>query len=113
MKTTRRVLITGASIAGPTLAYWLSRQGMDVTVVERAPGFRDGGQTIDICGAGRVVAERMGIVDAIRANSPHEESIKLVGQSGTNLNLSTPGSGRLAKLAFETAVKGLLRVKPK
>jgi 2-polyprenyl-6-methoxyphenol hydroxylase-like FAD-dependent oxidoreductase len=35
-----RVLVSGASIAGPVLAYWLTRRGFDVTVVERAPALR-------------------------------------------------------------------------
>jgi 2-polyprenyl-6-methoxyphenol hydroxylase-like FAD-dependent oxidoreductase len=38
----RSVLISGASIAGPTLAYWLDRYGFEVTVVERAPAVRSG-----------------------------------------------------------------------
>ncbi|QAX85430.1 FAD-binding monooxygenase [Pseudomonas sp. DTU12.3] len=76
----QKVLVTGASIAGPTLAYWLSRYGMDVTVVEKAPEFRDGGQTIDVRGAGRVVVQRMGLEDLIRANTTHEQGIAFVDQ---------------------------------
>lgn len=75
-----KVLVTGASIAGPALAYWLSRQGMDITVVERAPEFRDGGQTIDVRGAGRVVLQRMGLEDQVRANTTHEKGIAFVDQ---------------------------------
>jgi len=37
-----RVLISGASIAGPALAHWLGRHGFDVTVVEIAPALREG-----------------------------------------------------------------------
>src|ERR1700761_2046298 len=56
------VLISGASIAGPALAYWLSRYGFHVTVVERAPELRPGGQAIDFKGqTHRTVLERMGI----------------------------------------------------
>jgi len=73
--------VTGASIAGPALAYWLSRQGMDVTVVERAPAFRDGGQTIDVRGAGREVVRRMGLEDLIRANTTQEQGIAFVDQN--------------------------------
>lgn len=76
----KKILVTGASIAGPALAYWLSRQGMDVTVVERAPAFRDGGQTIDVRGAGRVVIQRMGLEDLIRANTTQEQGIAFVDQ---------------------------------
>lgn len=75
-----KILITGASVAGPTLAYWLARQGMDVTVVERAAQFRDGGQTIDVRGAGKVVAQRMGLESAIRSKTTHENGIKFVDE---------------------------------
>ncbi|MFM9380990.1 FAD-dependent monooxygenase [Pseudomonas sp. UV AK001] len=77
----KKVLVTGASIAGPALAYWLSRQGMDVTVVERAPAFRDGGQTIDVRGAGREVVRRMGLEDLIRANTTQEQGIAFVDRN--------------------------------
>ncbi|CAF1227936.1 unnamed protein product, partial [Adineta steineri] len=46
------VLIAGAGIAGPILAFWLSRAGMRSVVVERAPELRTAGQTIDIRGVG-------------------------------------------------------------
>ncbi len=57
----RRILITGASVAGNIVAWWLGRAGFDVTVVERNPGFRDGGQNIDVRGPGREVLRRMGL----------------------------------------------------
>ncbi len=63
----RTVLISGASIAGPTLAYWLVRYGFHVTLVERAPGLRLGGQAVDLRGTARQVAERMGLLPQIRA----------------------------------------------
>lgn len=61
------VLVSGASVAGPALAFWLRRYGFDVTVVERAPAPRPGGQGIDVRGAGRTVLDRMGIADQVRA----------------------------------------------
>ena len=61
------VLISGASIAGPALAYWLSRYGFHVTVVERAPELRPGGHAIDFKGqTHRTVLERMGVWDEIQ-----------------------------------------------
>jgi 2-polyprenyl-6-methoxyphenol hydroxylase-like FAD-dependent oxidoreductase len=61
------VLISGASIAGPALALWLVRYGFAVTVVERAPGLRRGGQAVDFKGVThRTVLERMGILDDVR-----------------------------------------------
>jgi 2-polyprenyl-6-methoxyphenol hydroxylase-like FAD-dependent oxidoreductase len=66
MKNTKDILISGASIAGPALAYWLRRYGFTTTVVERAPTPRPGGQAIDLRGAARGVADRMGILDHVR-----------------------------------------------
>ncbi|GAB3891397.1 FAD-dependent monooxygenase [Kibdelosporangium lantanae] len=62
-----RVLVTGASIAGPALAHWLRRRGAEVTVVERAPGLRPGGQAVDARGVTKEVIRRMGLDAAIRA----------------------------------------------
>jgi 2-polyprenyl-6-methoxyphenol hydroxylase-like FAD-dependent oxidoreductase len=62
-----RVLVTGASIAGPALAHWLHRRGAEVTVVERAPGLRPGGQAVDARGVAKEVIRRMGLDEAVRA----------------------------------------------
>jgi 2-polyprenyl-6-methoxyphenol hydroxylase-like FAD-dependent oxidoreductase len=62
-----RVLVTGASIAGPALAHWLHRRGAEVTVVERAPGLRPGGQAVDARGVAKEVIHRMGLDAAVRA----------------------------------------------
>lgn len=62
-----RVLIAGASIAGPALAHWLRRWGAEVTVVERTPELRPGGQAVDARGVARDVIERMGLDEAVRA----------------------------------------------
>jgi 2-polyprenyl-6-methoxyphenol hydroxylase-like FAD-dependent oxidoreductase len=60
------VLISGASIAGPALAYWLDRYGFQVTVVEKAPAPRPGGQAVDFKGrTHRTVLERMDLWEAI------------------------------------------------
>jgi hypothetical protein len=71
------ILVSGASVAGLSAAYWLSHYGFKVTVVERAPQLRPGGQALDVRGAAAIeVAERMGILATIRARST-----KLVGMS--------------------------------
>jgi 2-polyprenyl-6-methoxyphenol hydroxylase-like FAD-dependent oxidoreductase len=62
-----RVLVAGASIAGPALAHWLHRRGAEVTVVERAPGLRPGGQAVDARGVAKEVIRRMGLDEAVRA----------------------------------------------
>ncbi|MFI0769401.1 FAD-dependent monooxygenase [Streptomyces sp. NPDC021218] len=62
----RTVLISGASIAGPALAYWLHRSGCAVTVVEKAGALRAGGYPIDIRGTAIEVVRRMGILPRLR-----------------------------------------------
>jgi 2-polyprenyl-6-methoxyphenol hydroxylase-like FAD-dependent oxidoreductase len=62
-----KVLVAGASIAGPALAHWLRRRGAEVTVVERAPGLRPGGQAVDARGVTKEVIRRMGLDAAVRA----------------------------------------------
>ena len=61
------VLVSGASIAGPTLAYWLHRYGFEVTVVERSHAVRGGGYPIDVRGAAVEVIRRMGLREQLRA----------------------------------------------
>ncbi|MFD7091946.1 FAD-dependent monooxygenase [Streptomyces sp. NPDC059896] len=62
----RTVLISGAGIAGPALAYWLNRYGYEVTVVEKADTPRSGGYPIDVRGTALEVVRRMGILPRLR-----------------------------------------------
>ncbi|WP_328659118.1 FAD-dependent monooxygenase [Streptomyces sp. NBC_00334] len=62
----RTALISGASIAGPALAYWLNRYGYAVTVVEKAPTLRGGGYPVDVRGTALEVVRRMGILPRLR-----------------------------------------------
>ena len=65
-----KVLISGASIAGPVLAYWLTRHGFHVTVVERAPALRKtGGHAIDLFRPAMEISERMGVLPRIEARA--------------------------------------------
>ncbi|MCW3819688.1 FAD-dependent monooxygenase [Micromonospora sp. DR5-3] len=78
----RTVLISGASVAGPALAYWLRRYGFSVTVVEQAPTLRAGGHAVDVRGAARDVVERMGIMPRVRQDSVDERGVALVDRHG-------------------------------
>ncbi|PWH26441.1 FAD-binding monooxygenase, partial [Xanthomonas euvesicatoria] len=78
----RRILITGASIAGNTAAWTLAHRGFDVTVVERATRFRDGGQNIDVRGVGREVLQRMGLEQAALAQGTGEEGTAWIDAHG-------------------------------
>lgn len=76
------ILISGASIAGPTLAYWLAAAGWTTTVIERTPTLRREGQNIDIRGAAREVIRRMGLEDRIRAAHTGELGTQFIGVHG-------------------------------
>ncbi len=67
--TSKTVLISGASVAGPALAYWLARYGFAVTVVEQAPSLREGGYKVDIRGVAMDVIDRMGLSQEVRKAS--------------------------------------------
>src|SRR4051812_47992484 len=74
-----KVLISGASIAGPALAYWLGHYGHQVTVVELAPALRKGGYAVDFRGtANNVVLERMGVLDELRARQTGGTAMRFV-----------------------------------
>jgi 2-polyprenyl-6-methoxyphenol hydroxylase-like FAD-dependent oxidoreductase len=78
----RTVLISGAGIAGPALAFWLRRHGFAPTVVEVAPAPRPGGHAVDLRGAGREVVERMGLLDTVRAERVDERGFAYVDGRG-------------------------------
>jgi 2-polyprenyl-6-methoxyphenol hydroxylase-like FAD-dependent oxidoreductase len=61
------VLISGAGVAGPTLAYWLARKGFRPTVVERMRDLRSSGSPVDVRGPAVGVADRMGLMPQLRA----------------------------------------------
>ncbi len=77
-----RALVSGASIAGLSAAYWLSRAGWEVTVLERASRFRDGGQNVDVRGVGREVLDRMGLMAAARERNTTETATVMVDEHG-------------------------------
>ena len=80
-----RVLVTGASVAGPALAHWLHRRGADVTVVERAPELRPGGQAVDARGVTKDVIARMGLDAAVRAARTETAGASVVDVDGNVL----------------------------
>ena len=81
-----KVLVSGASIAGPALAYWLNRYGCTVTVVEQAPALRAGGQAVDFKGGThRQVLERMGILDDVRRLQTGKTDLVIVDEHDKRL----------------------------
>ncbi|GII75067.1 hypothetical protein Sru01_00490 [Sphaerisporangium rufum] len=92
------VLISGASVAGPALAFFLRRHGFAVTVVEHAPAPRPGGQAIDVRGVALTVVERMGILDDVRRHRTRMRGMSMLDGDGRELWRSTEvalSSGRL------------------
>jgi 2-polyprenyl-6-methoxyphenol hydroxylase-like FAD-dependent oxidoreductase len=65
----RTVLISGASVAGPSLAFWLARFGFTTTIVERARALREGGYAVDFRGTSMEAVRRMGLLDAVKAEA--------------------------------------------
>ncbi|MFI6324718.1 FAD-dependent monooxygenase [Nonomuraea sp. NPDC050556] len=90
-----RILISGASIAGLTLAHWLVRHGFRPTVVERAPGLRPGGNGVDVSGPAIDVVERMGIMPQVRAAATDVRGMKFVGaddRAVARIGIGDPGA---------------------
>lgn len=91
---TRRAVISGAGIAGPALAHQLTMRGWQTTVVERFPECRDEGHNIDVRGAAREVARRMGIEEDLLAANTGEVGLRFVrgdGSVAASLPMSAPG----------------------
>ncbi|SDL79295.1 2-polyprenyl-6-methoxyphenol hydroxylase [Glycomyces sambucus] len=81
-RSKRTVLISGASIAGHALAYWLHRYGFAVTIVEKASAPRDGGYPIDVRGTAIEVAGRMGILPRLRDAHVDSQRITFLDADG-------------------------------
>ena len=77
-----RILISGAGVAGPTLAYWLAHYGFEPTLVERAPELRTGGYIIDFWGAGFEIADRMDLLPDLRRRGYMVQEVKVVNRGG-------------------------------
>jgi len=77
-----RILISGAGIAGPTLAYWLEHHGFKPTIVEKAPAPRTGGYIIDFWGAGFEIADRMGLTSEIAGKGYQVREVRVVNAQG-------------------------------
>jgi 2-polyprenyl-6-methoxyphenol hydroxylase-like FAD-dependent oxidoreductase len=81
MVKNRKILISGASIAGPALAFWLHRYGFQPTIVERSPALRPGGYAIDFRGASLRVLERMGLLAEVQRKQTRIGAITIVDRN--------------------------------
>jgi 2-polyprenyl-6-methoxyphenol hydroxylase-like FAD-dependent oxidoreductase len=78
----KSVLISGAGIAGPALAYWLQNWGFEPVLIERAAQFREGGYMIDFWGVGFDVVERMNLIPHLRDVGYLIDRVKFVDERG-------------------------------
>ncbi|MFG1649407.1 FAD-dependent monooxygenase [Micromonospora sp. NPDC049275] len=83
--TKPNVLISGASVAGPALAYFLHQSGYDVTVVERAPALRDSGYAVDFRGTALDVLEAMGIRNELCQHDTKMRGTIVVDEAGNEI----------------------------
>jgi 2-polyprenyl-6-methoxyphenol hydroxylase-like FAD-dependent oxidoreductase len=77
-----RILVSGAGIAGPALAWWLARYGFTPTLVESSPRLRTGGYVIDFWGAGFEIADRMGLLPEIQRHGYVVHEVRAVTSDG-------------------------------
>jgi 2-polyprenyl-6-methoxyphenol hydroxylase-like FAD-dependent oxidoreductase len=81
----KRILVSGAGIAGLTLGILLQRGGWEPLVIERDPAVRQEGYIIDLFGTGWEVAERIGIIDALKQVSYPLDHLAYVDRAGRPL----------------------------
>lgn len=85
------MLVIGASVAGPTAAYWMSRAGCRVTVVERCTQLRTSGQSVDIRTVGVTVMRRMaGLEEAVLTKRVPINGISIVDSDGRSFGTMSP-----------------------
>lgn len=102
-----RILVSGAGIAGPTLAWWLLHYGFTPTVIESAPVLKTGGYVIDFWGAGFDVGERMGLLPEIQRRGYIVEEVRAVDDSGQRAaGLSAKGFVRMTGGRFVSLPRG-------
>lgn len=96
-KRSLRILVAGGGVAGQALAFWLTRGGHQVTVVERFPALRASGAQVDLRGQGIEAVERMGLLETVRSRLVDEAGVAFVDSRGkpkATIMANTSGKGR-------------------
>ncbi|PHV28674.1 FAD-binding monooxygenase [Janthinobacterium sp. BJB426] len=92
MEQTKKILICGGGIAGPACAWWLSRYGYSVVLVEKAGALRVGGQNVDVKDAAQQVIKRMGLTEQVEARNTLECGQKWLDAAGKVVAVFPKGS---------------------
>src|SRR5206468_6781818 len=100
------ILISGASIAGPTLAYWLKRYGFTPTVIERAPQLRAGGYPVDVRYEAKHVARLMGIWPRLQQEKTSFSEISFVNERNERIGSI---NGQAMRQTFDLDVVEIMR----
>lgn len=95
-----RVLIIGAGIAGPTLAWFLAKTGAHITVIEKNHTFLPHGQNIDIKGSAVKIFKKMGLLEEVRRLNTRERGTQFIDTTGRPF-ASFPIEGTSASLTSE------------
>jgi len=104
----KNILISGAGLAGITLAYWLKKYGFNPTVIEKHHELRTGGYKIDIRGSAMEVVRQMGIADEIKENNTDLKESKFVGSNGQILAEAHPDTTGVRAVGDLEIVRGTL-----
>src|SRR5947207_189329 len=107
--TNKNILISGASIAGPTLAYWLKRSGFTPTVIERAPQLRAGGYPVDVRYEAVQVAKLMGIWPRLQQEQTTLGEILFVNERHQRISRVNLQAVRKSLEAFDVDVVEIMR----
>jgi 2-polyprenyl-6-methoxyphenol hydroxylase-like FAD-dependent oxidoreductase len=86
----KNILISGAGIAGLTLAYWLKKYGFVPTIVEKHPTLRTEGYKLDIRGVAIEVVKQMGLQSAIFDSRTAIQKALFVDSSGKVVTETSP-----------------------
>ncbi len=104
-----RILISGAGISGPVLAFFLARSGVQVTIVEKSPSLRAGGQNVDVRGVGLQVIRRMGLEAAVLRKTTQEEGVAFVDAADRRwAEFPVRGDGGVSMTAEVEIMRGAL-----
>ena len=102
-----KILISGAGIAGPTLAYLLANYGHEPTIVEHAPSLRTGGYVIDFWGIGYDIADKMGLIPQLRERGYVAKEVRFVDSNGQRIGgFSTSAFGEALQDRYMSLRRG-------